>query len=180
MADGVFKDVHTKELIAEQQKITNPTTTEGLKIDQSGDATAIEVSTVLGRGLSIVKSGDGSEGAAHFKNETGGAGTDSVILCRYRNAIGSSRFYRDLASGSTAGPVVLIEQAEATDDQAALSVKAIGTAPAIIAEAVTAVNVPLRLVPQAAPPAGQEGDIYMDTDHHLYVHNGTAWVQLDN
>jgi len=39
----------------------------------------------------------------------------------------------------------------------------------------------LRLTPTANPPSGAtEGMIYMDTDHHLYVHNGTTWVQLDN
>jgi hypothetical protein len=39
----------------------------------------------------------------------------------------------------------------------------------------------LHLTPTADPPAvTTEGTIYMDTDHHLYVHNGTGWVQLDN
>ena len=36
------------------------------------------------------------------------------------------------------------------------------------------------LTPMVAPPSGSEGRVYMDTDHHLYVHNGTTWVQLDN
>lgn len=39
----------------------------------------------------------------------------------------------------------------------------------------------IKLTPRANPPAeATEGVIYMDTDHHLYVHNGTTWVQLDN
>jgi len=39
----------------------------------------------------------------------------------------------------------------------------------------------LSLIPQASPPSyAGEGTIYMDTDHHLYVHNGTGWVQMDN
>ena len=38
----------------------------------------------------------------------------------------------------------------------------------------------LALTPRAVAPAGVEGRVYMDTDHHLYVHNGTTWVQLDN
>jgi hypothetical protein len=39
----------------------------------------------------------------------------------------------------------------------------------------------LSLIPQASPPSYTgEGTIYMDTDHHLYVHNGTGWVQMDN
>lgn len=39
----------------------------------------------------------------------------------------------------------------------------------------------MSLIPQENPPSyAAEGTIYMDTDHHLYVHNGTTWVQLDN
>jgi len=39
----------------------------------------------------------------------------------------------------------------------------------------------IQLTPTASPPgSAAEGMIYMDTDHHLYVHNGTTWVQLDN
>lgn len=39
----------------------------------------------------------------------------------------------------------------------------------------------LRLSPTASPPVSPtEGTIYMDTDHHLYLYNGSAWVQLDN
>lgn len=48
---------------------------------------------------------------------------------------------------------------------------------------LTTVNITdvIKLTPTASPPAGAtEGMIYMDTDHHLYVHNGTTWVQLDN
>lgn len=38
----------------------------------------------------------------------------------------------------------------------------------------------IRLTPTASPPAGAtEGMIYADTDHHLYYHNGTTWVQID-
>ncbi|HNX38577.1 MAG TPA: glycosyl hydrolase family 28-related protein [Candidatus Cloacimonadota bacterium] len=39
----------------------------------------------------------------------------------------------------------------------------------------------LHLTPTANPPGtATEGTIYMDTDHHLYVHNGSTWIQLDN
>jgi len=38
-----------------------------------------------------------------------------------------------------------------------------------------------KLTPTADPPASPaEGWIYADTDHHLYYHNGTSWLQLDN
>ena len=40
----------------------------------------------------------------------------------------------------------------------------------------------MKLIPMsAAPNPAEEGMIYMDSDdHHLYVHNGTTWVQMDN
>lgn len=38
----------------------------------------------------------------------------------------------------------------------------------------------LRLSPTSPPAAPTTGMIYMDTDHHLYLYNGSAWVQLDN
>lgn len=38
-----------------------------------------------------------------------------------------------------------------------------------------------KLTPVATPPADpEEGWIYADTDHHIYMYNGTAWVQVDN
>jgi hypothetical protein len=43
------------------------------------------------------------------------------------------------------------------------------------------VGTQLRLMPTALPPTTvREGMIYMDTDHHIYVYNGSTWVQLDN
>ena len=54
----------------------------------------------------------------------------------------------------------------------------LSTGPTLTTVTITDV---LRLTPTANPPSGAtEGMIYMDTDHHLYVHNGTTWVQLDN
>ena len=47
---------------------------------------------------------------------------------------------------------------------------------------LTTVNITdvIKLTPTASPPAGAtEGMIYADTDHHLYYHNGTTWVQID-
>ena len=39
----------------------------------------------------------------------------------------------------------------------------------------------LKLTPLSSAPTGSEGMIYANsTDHHLYFHNGTTWVQLDN
>lgn len=39
----------------------------------------------------------------------------------------------------------------------------------------------LYLIPREyAPAEAVEGLIYMDTDHHLYLYNGSQWKQLDN
>ncbi len=39
----------------------------------------------------------------------------------------------------------------------------------------------MKLTLRAEPPTeAGEGTIYVDTDHHIYFHNGTTWVQLDN
>ena len=39
----------------------------------------------------------------------------------------------------------------------------------------------LHLISRDDPPSpATEGMIYSDTDHHLYYHNGTTWIQLDN
>lgn len=48
---------------------------------------------------------------------------------------------------------------------------------------LTTVNITdvIKLTPTASPPAGAtEGMIYADTDHHLYYHNGSNWIQIDN
>lgn len=94
---------------------------------------------------------------------------------------GSNLFTRDLASAVTGGPVVYIVQTNSGDDQPSLQIHHDGDNSAILITTVTAKAAPIELVPQADPPAtAREGMIYMDTNHHLYVHNGTTWVQCDN
>jgi hypothetical protein len=39
----------------------------------------------------------------------------------------------------------------------------------------------INLKPRSTPSSGVEGDMYQNSsDHHLYIHNGTTWVQADN
>ena len=46
---------------------------------------------------------------------------------------------------------------------------------------IVTINTVLKLTPQADPPGTPaEGQIYADTDHHLYYYNGTDWKILDN
>lgn len=47
--------------------------------------------------------------------------------------------------------------------------------------ATTGITYFLFLKPMADPPTdASEGMMYMDTDHHLYIYNGSTWVQCDN
>jgi hypothetical protein len=55
-----------------------------------------------------------------------------------------------------------------------------GTEAVDATSAKTTINNILHLTPQSTPGTASEGDVYAGTDHHLYYHNGTAWVQLDN
>jgi hypothetical protein len=56
-----------------------------------------------------------------------------------------------------------------------------GTEAVDVTAAKTTINNVLHLTPQATPGSAAEGDVYANSsDHHLYFHNGTAWVQLDN
>lgn len=46
---------------------------------------------------------------------------------------------------------------------------------------IVTINSILKLTPQASPPGSPvEGQIYSDTDHHLYFYDGSTWKQLDN
>lgn len=63
---------------------------------------------------------------------------EQISLGLYKNALGTSHFYRNLASTSTAGDVVFIEQDHASDDQDALAIQQDGTGYAVN---VTAGNV---------------------------------------
>jgi hypothetical protein len=48
-------------------------------------------------------------------------------------------------------------------------------------DGVVTLSAALKLTPQADPPnPAAEGQIYADTDHHLYYYNGSEWKQLDN
>ncbi len=48
-----------------------------------------------------------------------------------------------------------------------------------VTQTTVTVNEVLHLNPQATPPvAGSQGDLYMDTDGFLYLHNGIGWQQI--
>lgn len=135
-----------------------------------------------GYAIYAYKTYDGTNGAAYIEDSSGGASTNYIELCSGGNASRrTGYFYRNLASANTATPVVAIVQDNAGDDQAALNIQQDGSAPGIIVTSTTNLSAGIRLVPQALPPASAvEGDIYADTDNHLYYYNGTAWKQLDN
>lgn len=92
----------------------------------------------------------------------------------------------DLIVGGPAGaPTRLAAGVTSAENYSTENYGATGTGDIVlsIGPTLTTVNITdvIKLTPTASPPAGAtEGMIYMDTDHHLYVHNGTTWVQLDN
>jgi len=107
--------------------ISCPIATSGiaLNIDQDGDSYGIQIlsaaTTNTQYGIRVV-TGAGAT-VANFEY----AGTEFARLGIHNAADGSNWFYRNLAAANTAGPVVFIEQDEATDDQVALSVQNDGT-----------------------------------------------------
>ena len=65
-----------------------------------------------------------------------------------------------------------------------INIKTTGTKNLLLRAASTGIVIiddVLKLTPQADPPGTPvEGELYADTDHHLYYYNGTTWKQLDN
>ena len=110
-------------------EVQNDGTGYGAYIDQNGD----------GIGLYIEQTGDNLGGyikttndhaALQLDNDIGGVGT-RIIHLGIDNAIGDSRFYRNLASTDTLGSVVNIVQDNAGDDQSALSIQQDGNKDAL-------------------------------------------------
>jgi len=103
--------------------IQNDGTGYGAYIDQNGDAQGLnidsEATTANNHGLRVV-TGQGAI-AGRFSEDDSFSYSE---FGRHRTStIGSNWFYRNLALANTAGPVVLIEQDEAGDDQPALKIQ---------------------------------------------------------
>ena len=108
---------------------------QALHIDQNSDGVGLEIDNAgTGNGLFIDQNGDGnalyidsestSSQAFNIAQQTG----INIQLGRWQgNTEGTNWFYRNLESATTASPVVLIEQDNAGDDQAALSIQNDGT-----------------------------------------------------
>ena len=69
------------------------------------------------------------EPAAYFRQWNGNPGNirAETQLCHFESGIGSNWFFRNMASDSTAAPLVFIEQDNASDDQPALQIQQDGT-----------------------------------------------------
>ena len=89
-------------------------------VDQDGDGYGVlidsEATTSNLFGLNVL-TGQGAT-CAQFQY----SGNEYILLGQTNSANGSSFFYRNLAAASTAGAVVYIRDASATDDQAALGI----------------------------------------------------------
>jgi len=108
------------------QAITNDGTGDGLFIDQNGDGIGLKIDsdavTAGNYGLRV----DTGSGANAVLFQTSNA--NYVELARMEaTGLASNYFYRNLASGDTAAPVMFIEQDNSGDDQNALSIQQDGT-----------------------------------------------------
>ena len=175
MAGGIYEDViFTKQLTASSKTANIP-----LTVDQNADAIALSITSAATTSSVFTLDVLGSEGGSIARFQESGGNYFKINSAA--DVTGSYHFFRNATATATAAPVVFIEQDHGTDDQPALKIQQDGLNSGILITTVTANGAPLELTPQAAPPAtAREGMIYMDTDHHLYVHNGTTWVQLDN
>ena len=99
--------------------------TGSVVVDQDGDAIGLEIdseaTTTTNYALKVA-TGQGSHNALFQESSN-----NSVAFLAASSGVGSSWFYRNLAAASTGGPLVFIEQDEATDDQPALSIQQDGT-----------------------------------------------------
>jgi len=110
--------------------ITNTTTDAGLTIDQDGDGYGLyvdtEASTASKYGL-LVETGQGADSVQ--LNYSGSYYTS--LLKNPTSATAGNYFYRDLASGDTNSPLVVIKQDNAGDDQNTLNIQQDGTGKAL-------------------------------------------------
>jgi len=81
---------------------------------------------------------DSDDNIISFANSFNGTNTVITNLGYGKGSLGSNWFFRNLASDITAGPVVLIEQDNAGDDQVALKIQQDGDNSGILITTTTA------------------------------------------
>jgi len=85
-------------------------------------------------------------------------------------------------TGNTGGGLTVYSNTTIAQQRPLVEFRGLGTGfdqPVLKLQGQTANSSPLYLVPQnSGGSTGQEGEIYMDTDHLLYYHNGTTWIAL--
>lgn len=106
----------------QEVEIENAGTGNGLFIDQNGDGVALQIDSEATSGTSYGLSVDtGTGGASPAILQT--SANDFYFKGHQAHTTGANWFYRNLAAGTTAAPLVFIEQDEATDDQTALLIQ---------------------------------------------------------
>ena len=128
--------------------------------DSTGNALNI---TKSGAGNAVYIKQDGSYNAAVDIVQNGA--TTMGLRITQNAAADAARFIS--ASGSGAGVVVGIYQ------------NSITSGACLYISGLTGKSAHIRLNPIVlAPDTPSEGDLYADTDHKLYYHNGTAWKEI--
>jgi hypothetical protein len=143
-------DIGTTSNSSRTLSITSASTGSGLYLNKTG----------AGVGLYIKQ--DGSANAA-IDIEQNGTTTFGLRITQ-NAAADAARFIS--ASGSGAANVVSIFQSSQTQ----------GTC--LFLSGLSGYASHIHMNPIVAAPTGSEGDLYADTDHKLYYHNGTAWKEI--
>ena len=165
---------------AEALEITQNTAEDGIEINQIGNGACIDINkTGTGAGY-VIDIANAGTGYSIYINQSNSSNANSAIFLT--NA-GSVRTL-DLAQTATDNTNALAYFATSGLGNV-LTLQAISNASRVNAvlniTSVSGQGAHLHLNPIVnAPGTPSEGDIYADTDTHLYYYNGTVWKQLDN
>jgi len=154
-------------------RVTNPSTDEGLVVNQVGDGEGLVIESSATTAASYALSVEAGSGANPAQLAVSGTAADGFVRMSAKGAAAPTvHIKRDLASGDTASAVFRVEQENSGDDQVSLSVIQDGTGTgvyidqngdgtALNLDSASTVNAPLRLPSLAADPTGAHviGDI---------------------
>jgi len=150
--------------------ITNTAAQYALDVDQNATDNAamrISQSSLTSLGLQIIRDGN-----AEYLN----------ALNSQADTNGTFYFFRNLAAANTAGPLVKINNDNATDDQICFHVKQDAPAVAFKIEN-TSTEADIHLSPRASAGmgAGTEGDLYYNsTTHKLMIRTAAGYETINS
>jgi hypothetical protein len=163
--------------------------TECLRADKQGGVTIPASLMLTTYRLTVNKTGATAGIAAQIDN----AGTSNSLLISQTYSSNSNAMIQAINAGTGYG--LIVSNSSTSNNSVTLYITNSGTGYAgyfysgntskttavvkIDTVAGKGANLNLGTI-SSAPASPTEGDIYANTDHHLYYYNGSAWKQLDN